>query len=289
MVPVVLARGDGLIVNTFGPHDYGYIRRTGSVVGYYNAGYSAALGLAAKLATWTGDSARAAAWDARAAAIAARVREVFWDDVAGAFLDSEGGQVAHPQDANALAVLAGAATQDEAKRALYFLDAHNQRDYGNTMVENDAFDFWAWGYGGNERVYPFISYFEVAARFSVGFADSALDQLRRGWGYMIRTGHNTTWEAIGNSGGPFQGGYTSLASGWSSGAAPALTYYALGIRPVTPGFATFVVAPNAPGVGRASGEVWTPHGPIKVSWGYNRHSKLSVKVLAPPGTKRVSG
>lgn len=283
-----LTRADGLIVNTVGTMDYGYIRRTGNVVGYYNAGYARALGFAAKLAAWTGHPVRASAWDARSVRVAARIRQVFWDETASAFLDSEGGSVAHPQDANAFAVLAGAGTMDEGKLALDFLAAHNQRGWGNTMVENNAFDDSDWGTHGHERVYPFISYFEVDARFRLGLGSSALDQLRRGWGYMLTSGPgDTTWEAIGTTGGPFQGGYTSFSSGWSSGGAPALTYNVLGVRPLTPGFATFTVKPIAPDLASASGEVWTPHGPIRVVWGLNRYGKRSVNVRAPAGTKRV--
>ena len=54
-----IARADGLIVNTQGPMDYGYIRRTGEVVAYYNGAYARALRLGAILARWVGDVAHA--------------------------------------------------------------------------------------------------------------------------------------------------------------------------------------------------------------------------------------
>ena len=102
------ARHDGLIVNRLGPMDYGYIRRTGTVVTYYNAIYARALALGAALAGWVGDVGRAAAWKARSSAVARRTRDVFWDPAAGAFQDAEGSTAAHPQDGNAFAILAGA-------------------------------------------------------------------------------------------------------------------------------------------------------------------------------------
>ena len=283
-----IARADGLIVNSQGPMDYGYIRRTGQVVAYYNAGYARALGLGAKLARWVGDVEHAGSWASRSAAVAATTRRVFWDAAAGAFQDSEGSSAAHPQDANAFAILAGAATRAEAVAALGFLDRHNRRDYGNTMVESGAFDDSAWGTHGNERVYPFISFFEALARYEAGLGESALELVRRGWGYMLRAGpRDTTWEAIGPFGGGFQGTYTSFASGWSAGAAPVLTAFALGVRPTSPGYATFTVIPRAPGLGWARGEVWTPHGAIRVDWKRGPKGRPLVTVRHPPGTVRV--
>ena len=150
---------------------------------------------------WVGDVARAGAWSRRSTALAATIRQVFWDPPAGAFQDSERSTIAHPQDANAFAILAGAATRPEAASALGFLDRYNRRDYGNTMVESEAFDDPIWGTHGKERVYPFISFFEALARYEAGLGESALELVRRGWGYMLRAGpRDTTWEAIGPSG-----------------------------------------------------------------------------------------
>jgi alpha-L-rhamnosidase-like protein len=283
-----LARADGLIVNTQGPMDYGYIRRTGTVVAYYNGGYARALSLGAALAQWVGDVAHAGSWTQRSRTVAATMRRVFWDPQAGAFKDSEESTAAHPQDANAFAILAGSATRSEAASALGFLDRYNRRDYGNTMVESEAFDHPAWGTHGKERVYPFISFFEALARYEAGLGESALELVRRGWGYMLRAGpRDTTWEAIGPFGGGFQGTYTSFASGWSAGAAPVLTAFALGVRPTSPGYATFTVIPRAPGIAWAKGEVWTPHGMIRVEWRRDPKGRPLIAVSNPPGTRRA--
>ncbi|HWL33207.1 MAG TPA: alpha-L-rhamnosidase C-terminal domain-containing protein [Gaiellaceae bacterium] len=283
-----IARPDGLIVNTHGPMDYGYIRRTGEVVAYYNGGYARALRLGSELARWVGDVAHAGSWQQRSGTLATTIRRVFWDSSVGAFQDSEASTAAHPQDANAFAILAGAATRSEAASALGFLDRHNRRDYGNTMVESEAFDHPIWGTHGRERVYPFISFFEALARYEAGLGESALELVRRGWGYMLRAGpRDTTWEAIGPFGGGFQGTYTSFASGWSAGAAPVLTAFALGVRPTSPGYATFTVVPRAPGLEWARGEVWTPHGVITVEWRRGPKGRPLLKITNPPGTARV--
>ena len=157
------------------------------------------------------------------------------------------------------------------------------------MVESEAFDDPIWGTHGKERVYPFISFFEALARYEAGLGESALELVRRGWGYMLRAGpRDTTWEAIGPFGGGFQGTYTSFASGWSAGAAPVLTAFALGVRPTSPGYATFTVVPRAPGLQWARGEVWTPRGPIRVSWRRGPKGRPLVTVTNPRGTVRVA-
>ena len=76
----------------------------------------------------------------------------------------------------------------------------------------------------------------------------------------------------------------SWAHGWSTGAAPALTAYVLGVRPTSPGFSTFAVSPHTGGLASASGSVPTPHGDLHVAW---RHvgGKLTVSVDAPAGTR----
>ena len=76
----------------------------------------------------------------------------------------------------------------------------------------------------------------------------------------------------------------SWAHGWSSGAAPALTAYVLGVRPTRPGFSAFVVDPHPGDLSWARGVVPTPHGPLVVSWRIDR-GKLVVTVKAPPGTR----
>ena len=104
-----------------------------------------------------------------------------------------------------------------------------------------------------------------------------------GWGYMLANGPRTTmWETIAPFGGGPLGG--SWDHGWSSGAAPALTSYVLGVQPTSPGYATFTVTPHPTDLSYARGTVPTPHGDITVSWTYAR-GKLSLSVDAPAGER----
>ncbi len=273
----------GLLVNDLGPEDYGYIDRTGTTVSYYNAGYVLALRQAAQIARWIGQPAAAAAWAARIAPVAAAFGPAFWDPSVGAFEDATVGEVVHPEDGNVFAVLAGLATPEQARSALDYLGGHEWKPYGATIADNDVWDGYPWGDQADLRVYPFISYFDVVARFLSGLDHSALALIRREWGFMLEHGPETTmWETIGPDGSPVPP-EQSYDHGWSSGAAPALTNFALGIQPASPGFGTYVAEPHPANLRWASGTMPTPHGPISFDWVYGA-GQMTATVSSPvPG------
>lgn len=280
--PAQLGSG-GLLVNNLGALDYAYIRRTGTTVAYYNAGYVRALRLAAQLATWTGHPGEASAWTARVAPIAAVFNSAFWDGTVGAYRDATVGPVVHPEDGNVFAVLAGLASPVQARSALNYLGGHLWQSYGAAIADNDVWDGLAWGDDADMRVYPFMSYFELIARYQMGLDSSAVALVRREWGYMLANGPKSTmWETIGPFGGPPVDTNPSFDHGWSSGAAPALTNYALGVQPASPGFASYVAQPHPADLRWARGTVPTPHGAISFSWAYGR-GKMTARVTAPVG------
>jgi hypothetical protein len=270
----------GLLVNNLGTGDYAGIPRTGTTVAYFNAGYARALRFAAQIAGWLGETAEAASWTARIAPLAAAFSSAFWDPAAGAFRDSTTGPVVHPQDGNVFAVLAGLATAGQARSALAYLAAHDRQPYGPTIADDNVWDTPSWGEEADMHAYPFITYFELLARFGIGDDATALGDIRSEWGYMLGNGNQTMWEAIGPYGGPPPNSYPSYDHGWSSGAAPALTSFVLGITPATPGFASYRAAPHLSGLQFARGTVPTPHGVIRFSWSLAR-GKLKATVASP--------
>jgi hypothetical protein len=273
----------GLLDNPLGPADYAFIRRRGTVTAYFNAQAAVALRETAQVARWI-SSPDAAALAARANRITAALG-AFWDPVVGAFADSTTDFSLHPQDGNVFAVLAGV-DRTRARRALAYQQTHSWRSYGSTLVDGNGWDDPAWGYQGSERVYPFIGYDELLARFSIGLDRSALQLIRLEWGYMLANGPGRMWELISPfGGGPIDqrlGGGWDM--GWSAGAAPALTDYVLGVQPMSPGFATFTVRPHPGDLAWARGTIDTPHGPITVSW-RNVDGKIKIAVRNPPGTR----
>jgi hypothetical protein len=271
-----------LLETDLGNNDYAFIRRHGNVVAYYNAQAVVAIRDAAELARWIGDK-HASGWSQRANALAL-ASQVFWDPAAGAFADTTVDQTTHPQDGNSFAVLAGIGTPGQRADALAYLWAHNVRSYGNTISDSQTWDDPAWGFQANERVYPFMSYFELLARFKSGDAANAINLIRREWGYMLAQGPGTMWETIGPFGGRPTDRNPSFDSGWSAGAAAALTGYVLGVKPTSPGFATFTVFPHNVDLAYVTGDVPTPHGTIHVAWRSTPQGP-SLIVKAPPGTR----
>jgi hypothetical protein len=274
---------NGLVRNDLGPSDYAYVRRRGDVVAYYNAQYAYALNDSVELAKWVGATSRAVAWSARDRAVANAFTSAFWDRTTGAFVDTTTDRATHAEDGNSFAVLAGLASARQATRSLDYLWSAMRRDYGNTIVDDQSWDGPAWGYQSNLRVYPFMTYFEVAARFESNDDWRALDLVRREWGYMLANGPGTMWELIGPYGGQPTDRTPSFDAGWSSGAAPALTQYVLGVTPTSPGFRTFTVTPHPGDLRFAGGDVPTPYGVIHVSWEQTAEDLL-LRVVAPPGT-----
>jgi hypothetical protein len=272
-----------LVVNPLGAADYAYIRRQGNVVAYYNAQYVLALREGAQLATWVGARSDAARWSAQARATTRAFNGSFWDDSLGVYHDTTVDTKTHPQDGNAFAVLASVASATQARRALDYLAAHNRYSWGNSIADTDDWDNPVWGYQASLRVYPFMSYFELEARFATGLDASAFDLLRREWGYMVDNGPGTMWESIGPYGGPLV--HASLDHGWSSGAAPALTNDVLGVRPTSPGYATFTVSPHPGDLASAAGTVSTPHGTLRVAWRRTTNGRIVLTVEAPHGTR----
>jgi hypothetical protein len=273
----------GFLASWIQQADYAYINRGGPRVAYYNAQYARALGMAAALARWTADPTRASAWQSRAAALKGPFA-AFWDPTVGAFSDTTSDPSVHPLDGNVFAILAGLATPAQTQSILAFVRNQLAKRYGDTIVDSDHWDGGRWGIGGWTRIYPFISYFDLLARFAAGNDDGALGLIRREWGYMLSQGPGTMWETIDiDSGRPVHVD-GSLDHGWSSGAAPALTTEVLGVEPTSPGFATFTVTPHPGNLGWARGDVPTPHGTISVSWRLVR-GRVVATVTAPAGTR----
>ncbi|WP_392668334.1 alpha-L-rhamnosidase C-terminal domain-containing protein [Streptomyces sp. LN785] len=264
---------------TSGYGDYAFLDRTGRIT-YYNANYVQALGDAARIAAHLGHDADARRWRDRAGKVAQAVNTHLWDASAGAYLDSATGPVRHAQDGNAIAVTSGVADAERAASALAHLDRTTKLRYGNAFMDNDTI------FGGaSQRVYAFTSYPELVARFETGLADSAIDQIKRTYGWM--DSHEpgiTQWEGIGPNGSLYEGAYTSMAHGWSTGVLPALTHQLLGAKPTSPGYATWDVRPHPGSVRWAQGQLPTPHGPLGVEW-VREDAVFELTVRAPRGTR----
>ena len=142
---------------------------------------------------------------------------------------------------------------------------------------------------------PFNEYMVINAMAKAGHYDDAFAAILDEWGKQIEYGatcfmevYRPCWNDIIERNGPIpytQTTYTSLAHPWGSGVTAWLTREMLGIRPTGPGFSTFEVKPHFEGVAtRVSGEVNTPHGPIKAS--FNLTTGLDT-LTVPTGTEAL--
>jgi hypothetical protein len=263
--------------------DYAFLPRSG-IITYYNALYVLALTNAANIARFYNYSVDAKRWNERAQLVAAAVNERLWDPAVGAYVDSIN-STTHGQDGNMLAVLAGIVSRP---RTISLLSHWSSLalPYGNPFFSNDDL-----AVGFSTRVYPFISYFEIAARLETsGMEDSAIEEIKRLYGWMASQDPGTTfWEGIGTQGGKYEGGYTSAAHGWSTGVLPALSNYDLGVFPTAPGFSRWILKPvPAGGVQWARGVVPTPKGPFKVDWALQGiEGSFQMEIEVPWGTEGV--
>ena len=135
---------------------------------------------------------------------------------------------------------------------------------------------------------PFNTYWTLQALGRMGKAEQALFVVRKCYGGMIELGATTFWETFAQAPVLISGdipwmsnttqatphnvpwtwsGITSLAHPWSSGPAYWMSENLLGVKPRTPGFDSFEVAPllthSLPAV---SGVVPTVHGAFAVSF-----------------------
>ena len=255
--------------------DYAFLGRTGAVT-YYNTLYVLALNNAASIAKFLGghddDAAR---WTARAQTVSDAINSRLFDSAAGAFFDGACGSSpcqTHAQDGNSLSIVSGVANAARAQSILSYMATNMSQPYGNAFYDNDVV-----GGGFSQRVYAFISYFELEARFLAGSADTALEEIRRLYGWMAKNDPGiTAWEGIGTDGLPYEQGFTSMSHGWSTGIVPALTNYVLGVIPTGPGFSTWSIKPMPGDVQWAQGQVPTPNGEISVSWDNSASFSLSI-------------
>ncbi|KFZ02232.1 hypothetical protein V500_00340 [Pseudogymnoascus sp. VKM F-4518 (FW-2643)] len=260
--------------------DYAFLNRHGMIT-YYNALYVQALRNAASIATFYNHPEDAKRWTARAQTVSDAINAHLWDASVGAYFDSSKA-TNHGQDGNGLAVLNGIADSTRSASALKYW-ASLALPYGNPFFDSDFI-----GNGFSKRVYAFISYFELQARFASGAGDSAIEEIKRLYGWMATHDPKSTfWEGIGTDGSMYEQGFTSATHGWSTGIVPLMSNYVLGIIPTAPAFTKWTVKPMlVGGITWAKGQVDTPHGPLVVDWTTeNTKTQIQITVTVPKGTK----
>ena len=214
--------------------------RTNPPNAFYNLYLHEALTDLAKALRRLGDAAGAADYERTAAALA-KACEAYWDEERGVYADSlasDGTREVFSGHVQALFLAQGLVPKDRVPRVIAAI-----REGKVKMPELSALRYL------------------VKGVFEHGTDDDRRwmhGKIREIYGGMIAAGATTWWEATSGADYAESG---SLCHGWSALPSWYIAEYILGVRPTSPGYATYEVKPRVPGV-TASGRVMTPRGPI---------------------------
>jgi alpha-L-rhamnosidase len=251
--------------------------KTGEVTAY-NALYYQTLLDGAAMAKATGHGTLASQYSAAAATLKTRINDILFNPTTGAYdlSDSTPGVIA--QDANAYAIQYGVAPADKVAGILAAVKSSLWTSGGTKPFSTSSF---------SDIISPYVGGSELAARFGSDDTTNALALLADEWGPMVAPGDlytGTFWENETAAG--LQGSAsTSMAHGWSTAPTSVLSQYVLGIQPVTAGYRSWIVRPQAGSLSWTEGRAPTPHGPLSVDWAHDTARKtFSMKVVAPRST-----
>lgn len=260
-----------------------------------NAVWVRALQGASALEKQLGDPRQGRRYAAMARRLANAIRVALFDPSVGALrLNTTDPTGNHTQDANVQGILSGVLRGASANSAFSWLGGTLATPFGTATGQFGGDPFMG------RYISPFESGWEVLARLRYYQTTQALGLIRRLWGQMLASDPgDTVWEKMTLDGGvaPYQGatadgspivenslsGETSLAHGWGSGPTAALSAYVLGLRPVAPGWKTWLVEPQPGDLTFAQGSVGTPVGKLGVRWEREDRKSFRVTVKAPRG------
>jgi hypothetical protein len=139
---------------------------------------------------------------------------------------------------------------------------------------------------------PYMRFYELEALCALGEQPYVLKEMKSYWGGMLNEGATSFWEEydptkkgtehLAMYGRPFG---KSLCHAWGASPIYLLGKYYLGVKPLTPGYATYEVVPNLGGLQWMEGTVPTPQGDIAVA---ASPQQLRVKGAVGTGTLRFA-
>lgn len=196
----------------------------------------------------------------------AAINSYCWDSPYGAFKDNATETTLHPQDANSMAILFNVVDSSAKAQSISKSLLKNWTPIGAVTPELPG------------NISPFISGFEIAAHFSIGQTERALDLIRRCWGWYANNPNGTQSTVIegylqngtfgyrSSRGYSYDASYVSHSHGWSAGPTASLTNYVLGLSVVSPAGATWKLAPQFGDLKNVEGGFVTSLGKYHASW-----------------------
>ena len=203
----------------------------------------------AKCAALMGDDT--SVYEAKAERLYKAANELFWDEEKGAFVDSYTSGNRHvTRHANIFALLFDTTSEERKQRII------------NDVIRNKNVP---------PITTPYFEFFELDAMCMLGDNKYMMDMLRSYWGEMIKLGATTIWEQFDPKekgtehyrmyGKPYG---RSLCHAWGASPIYLLGKYVLGVKPTSPAYKTFEVAPCSAGLTEINGRVPLPHGFVDV-------------------------
>lgn len=137
-----------------------------------------------------------------------------------------------------------------------------------------------------EHASPYMEKYVMEALFRMGYGEYAIERNMRRFGPMVNDPERTTlfegWELNSSA---FGGGTSNHA--WSGGTLIVIASDICGVRPLTPGWSEFTVAPCSGAAELLGGyefSIPTVKGTVKTSLKLSRSGKNTLKVTVPKGT-----
>ena len=253
------------------------------------------LNQAVELSETLGDEHAIFKYSKYATSIKDAANKLLWDPSANLFIDNETTTL-HPQDGNSIAVLADLPQSNHQRSAILSALKARWGTYGAPAPEVDSIP---------ATISPFIGGFELQAHFLAGDASSALELIRRQWGFMLNDGRmtNSTFiEGYSADGSLHYAPYpndprVSHAHGWSSGPTSALSRFVTGLEFTSAAGKTWKIAPMLGDLESVQGGLTTSLGAfsVDVECRHGRVTAFSLKtpsgthgqVVLPGGTEGV--
>ncbi len=227
------------------------------------------MGLCASLMN---DTKKSIEYSALAKELKGKIMSVFWDKNQKAFLHNrKNGQTGKEvtRYANMFAVL------------FNYLDSAKTESVKTNVLMNDRV---------LKITTPYMRFYELEALCATSQQDYVRKQIKDYWGGMLREGATSFWELYDPNekgtnkyamyGRPFG---KSLCHAWGASPVYLLGKYFLGVKPLKPGYAEYLVEPNLGGLEWIEGKVPAPDGDITIAMD---KKQITVSGVAGVGTLR---
>jgi alpha-L-rhamnosidase len=202
-----------------------------------------------------------------------KINDTFWSDERKAFL--------HNRTNN---ILSKNVTRYTNMFAILFdyVDAEKKQMIKENVILNDTI---------LKITTPYMKFYELAALCEIDEKEKALQFVRDYWGGMLSLGATTIWEAYD----PIQKGddhYAmygrpfgkSLCHAWGANPVYLFGKYLLGVKPLSPGYKTYLIEPSLAGLKWIKGRVPTPDGNIEI---YVDKKVMKIKTVEGTGILRI--